>query len=638
MAATCGSSSTESLNLGPQDSTDRLKLLYPAVNEEEYPLPRSWSQKDRYNYIGLSQNNLRVHYKGIGKTHKDAASVRAIHPIPASCGIYYFEVKIISKGRDGYMGIGLAAQGVNMNRLPGWDKNSYGYHGDDGHSFCSSGTGQPYGPTFTTGDVIGCCVNLIDNSCFYTKNGVHLGIAFTDLPQNLYPTVGLQSPGEVVEANFGQAPFAYDIEDYMREWHMKTRLTIERFPVNDKRGEWQTALQRIVSTYLVHHGYCATAEAFAKSTGQSFDEELASMKNRQRIQKLVLYGRMGEAIENTTQLYPGLLERNLNLLFMLKCRQFIEMVNGTDSEVRGNAIRSPKSRHGSGSNRSSPSLSPVHHTNSHSQRNTPVGSRGSSPNRPIGVKGHSSVSGSASAGQNNSQTHPTITSQQPTQAQTMNSTNSDLKTISEEEMNAANIAINGNSNSRLIDDSDDVEMIDGLVNDYHDLNNKVVTNGTVESNGNTNGLYLNGNSESTDHEHCRTEDMDIDGPSGKRQLCGGSQVAVEKMLQFGKELQAMSQQLKRQYGKNEGNKKALQDAFSLLAYSDPWNSPMGYQLDPVQREAVCAALNSAILESNGLPKQPPLELVIAQSTECMKLMSKSGIGSSAFASLKDYLH
>ena len=64
----------------------------------------------------------------------------------------------------------------------GWDKSSYGYHGDDGHSFCSSGTGQPYGPTFTTGDVIGCGVNLIDNKCFYTKNGHNLGIAFTDLP------------------------------------------------------------------------------------------------------------------------------------------------------------------------------------------------------------------------------------------------------------------------------------------------------------------------------------------------------------------------------------------------------------------------------------------------------------------------
>lgn len=44
---------------------------------------------------------------------------------------------------------------------------------------------------------------------------------------------------------------------------------------------------RIVSTYLVHHGYCATAEAFAKSTGQSFTEEMASIKNRQS--KSIMY-------------------------------------------------------------------------------------------------------------------------------------------------------------------------------------------------------------------------------------------------------------------------------------------------------------------------------------------------------------
>lgn len=229
------------------------------------------------------------------------------------------------------------------------------------------------------------------------------------------------------------------------------------------------------------------------------------------IQKLVLAGRMGEAIENTTELYPGLLERNLNLLFMLKCRQFIEMVNGTDSEVRGPAIRSPKSRHGSGSNRSSPSLSPVHHTNSHSQRNTPVGSRGSSPNRPIGVKGHSSLSGPASGlsqGQTNSQPHPTLS--QPTTQQSINTNNtnsSDLKTISEEEMNAANIAINGNANSRLIDDIDDVEMLDGLVNDHQEVCNKVVINGTSESSVTTNGLYTNGDSLSGDPDHNRMEDM-----------------------------------------------------------------------------------------------------------------------------------
>ena len=33
---------------------------------------------------------------------------------------------------------------------------------------------------------------------------------------NLYPTVGLQTPGEVVDANFGQNPFVYDIEEVMK--------------------------------------------------------------------------------------------------------------------------------------------------------------------------------------------------------------------------------------------------------------------------------------------------------------------------------------------------------------------------------------------------------------------------------------
>uniref|UniRef100_A0A8V0XYM5 Uncharacterized protein n=1 Tax=Gallus gallus TaxID=9031 RepID=A0A8V0XYM5_CHICK len=86
---------------GEKELKRRLKRLYPAVDEQETPLPRSWSPKDKFSYIGLSQNNLRVHYKGHGKTPKDAASVRATHPIPAACGIYYFEVKIVSKGRDG---------------------------------------------------------------------------------------------------------------------------------------------------------------------------------------------------------------------------------------------------------------------------------------------------------------------------------------------------------------------------------------------------------------------------------------------------------------------------------------------------------------------------------------------------------
>jgi len=110
----------------------------------------------------------------------------------------------------------------------------------------------------------------------------------------------------------------------------------------------------MVSSYLVHHGYSSTAEAFSKATGQTISEDITSIKNRQsqlitnptksasiidwiislaEILKLVLSGRMGQAIEQTIRSYPGLFDTNQDLLFILKCRQFIEMVNGSDFEV-----------------------------------------------------------------------------------------------------------------------------------------------------------------------------------------------------------------------------------------------------------------------------------------------------------------
>lgn len=93
--------------------------------------------------------------------------------------------------------------------------------------------------------------------------------------------------------------------------------------------------------------------------------------------------------------------------------------------------------------------------------------------------------------------------------------------------------------------------------------------------------------------NCNMEN--ISNKNNKKQLCGGDKQAIEKMLEFGRQLYSQSIHLRQQHGKNESNKKMLQDAFSLLAYANPWNSPVGWQLDPQQRETVCARLNSAIL-------------------------------------------
>lgn len=70
--------------------------------------------------------------------------------------------------------------------------------------------------------------------------------------------------------------------------------------------------------------------------------------------------------------------------------------------------------------------------------------------------------------------------------------------------------------------------------------------------------------------------------------------SLERILFFGRELQSMYSTLPPSRGK-EQLKSLLQDAFSLLAYTDPSTSPVSYLLDPAQREPVCVAVNSAIL-------------------------------------------
>lgn len=162
-----------------------------------------------------TKNSLSL---GPGKQETHAALVRSNFPMRHQCGVYYFEMKVLSKGEDGFIGIGFCCAENNLERLPGWDANSWGYHGDDGHFFAGSGTGREYGPSFTTADVVGCGVDFADGSAFFTKNGKFLGTAFKgiDPGKTLYPSVGLRTLGEKVTVNFGHEPFVYDIEQYIK--------------------------------------------------------------------------------------------------------------------------------------------------------------------------------------------------------------------------------------------------------------------------------------------------------------------------------------------------------------------------------------------------------------------------------------
>jgi hypothetical protein len=89
-----------------------------------------------------------------------------------------------------------AAGDCRLNKLPGWDKNSWGYHGDDGFSFSAEKAGNTYGPTFggiyvaispggrgltyfifQGGDTVGAGIDFSQNRAFFTKNGTLIGMA-----------------------------------------------------------------------------------------------------------------------------------------------------------------------------------------------------------------------------------------------------------------------------------------------------------------------------------------------------------------------------------------------------------------------------------------------------------------------------
>eukprot|EP00597_Dinobryon_sp_UTEXLB2267_P014789 CAMPEP_0170113988 /NCGR_PEP_ID=MMETSP0020_2-20130122/10357_1 /TAXON_ID=98059 /ORGANISM="Dinobryon sp., Strain UTEXLB2267" /LENGTH=177 /DNA_ID=CAMNT_0010340731 /DNA_START=532 /DNA_END=1065 /DNA_ORIENTATION=+ len=115
--------------------------------------------------------------------------------------------------------VGLATKFfLKEKRFPGWDNESFGYHGDDGAIFHGRGRQLgTFGPTFGFNDTVGCGLDHSKQSIFYTLNGKLLGTAFQNVRPNieLYPTVGIDAHC-TVQFNFGaDEPFVFDLRNYM---------------------------------------------------------------------------------------------------------------------------------------------------------------------------------------------------------------------------------------------------------------------------------------------------------------------------------------------------------------------------------------------------------------------------------------
>ncbi|WVQ76931.1 hypothetical protein IAR50_006610 [Cryptococcus sp. DSM 104548] len=159
-----------------------------------------------------------ITFKGHHPTREDADATALLtaHPIPLAAGIHYYEAEVISQGEEGYMSVGWMVKGRNLRRLVGWTAGTWGWHGDDGMLFRGQGAGEPFSEGWGEGDTVGCGVDYIRKTAFFTKNGRLMGTKQLDLPSELHPAVGLRTVGESIAVNFS-GPFKYDIDSRVRD-------------------------------------------------------------------------------------------------------------------------------------------------------------------------------------------------------------------------------------------------------------------------------------------------------------------------------------------------------------------------------------------------------------------------------------
>ncbi|KAJ5895567.1 hypothetical protein N7495_007258 [Penicillium taxi] len=357
----------------PHVSTTHRGMTYDIIEKEVstttdqvLPLPTQWSSTDKYGALEVSNHGTEVRYSGPTDKHDhEAASLRTNNPMPPQCGIYYYEITIESKPKDGMIAIGFSNSKASVERLPGWEQESWGYHGDDGKSFFGEvqGQGRNYGPTFGLGDIVGCGVNFSNGTGFFTKNGVFLGemsflktttradqaegpgIAFHDLRNvKLYPSVGMKKQRIVaLKTNFGQEPFLFDIDGMVNKKKYKVHAQINATSADSLQPGLSESglLQELVAQYLAHEGYDKAAREFATEIAtenaalndgytkpvnpSGLKKDLADI-NRNKIRSAILDGNIDQALKSTKAYFPKVLGSHPKIHFHLRCRKFLEMM------------------------------------------------------------------------------------------------------------------------------------------------------------------------------------------------------------------------------------------------------------------------------------------------------------------------
>lgn len=359
VSTSSSSSSSPQLPTAPSSASTTGPTGAAAASRCPPPLPCKWDDRG-LSSVMLTDRGTRIEYSHGKSTSSSSSSssshsvcLRADTAIPPLCGVFYYEVKIEAHGGDQLVSVGICKDTAPLQKIPGNDQESWGYHTDDGRICVRSEAARSFGPRIQAGDVLGCGLNFATSSIFYTKNGLPLGTAFSAIPiskSELFPCIGLKS-GEVVSTNFGADQFLFDIDKYVADEKKKVLDLVmnNTDPLPDIPDEAEL-IKDLISAYFAHVGYIDTSRAFEEDRkrenqpiptatenddAQQMDVEdespplsssLVDVVNRRRVYKCVLEGDIDGAFKLLTTFYPNVLPTNNLIHFKLQCRKFVELV------------------------------------------------------------------------------------------------------------------------------------------------------------------------------------------------------------------------------------------------------------------------------------------------------------------------
>ncbi|KAF5954799.1 hypothetical protein HYC85_007655 [Camellia sinensis] len=321
------------LELWKHNSKASMEMEVEEEAEEESPTELN-TINTYGGFLNVFPDKLSVQYTNVNLHGHDVGVVQANRPAPVKRLVYYFEIYVKNAGAKGQTAIGFTTEGFKMRRQPGWEANSYGYHGDDGFLYRGQGKGESFGPTFTTGDTVGSGINYASQEFFFTKNGEVVGTVSNDVKGPLFPTIAVHSQYEEVHVNFGNEPFQFNLKVFEAQERAKQQTMIEKMSIP------QNVSYGLVRSYLLHYGYEDTLKLFdiasksslppiplAQENGFNEQDNMYALNQRKALRQLIKNGKIEDAFDKLRDWYPQIVQDDASATcFLLHCQKFIELV------------------------------------------------------------------------------------------------------------------------------------------------------------------------------------------------------------------------------------------------------------------------------------------------------------------------